>query len=136
MKFTTYDQSTGRILSIISSHSQANIELNIPVGASWVEGEYSANEYYIKDGTAVTLPAKPDYPCHFDYITEAWVWDEDRSWQVLRGERDRLLAASDWTQVPDAPVDQQAWATYRQELRDLPDKTDDPRNPVWPTKPN
>ena len=57
-------------------------------------------------------------------------------WSSLRNQRVELLSASDWTQVPDAPVDQQAWATYRQELRDLPDNTEDPRNPVWPTKPS
>lgn len=56
-------------------------------------------------------------------------------WNKLRNERVKLLAASDWTQVPDAPVDQQAWATYRQSLRDLPANTTDPRNPVWPTRP-
>lgn len=56
-------------------------------------------------------------------------------WSSLRQERVELLSASDWTQVPDAPVDQQAWATYRQELRDLPDNTTDPRNPVWPDRP-
>lgn len=43
-----------------------------------------------------------------------------------RAERNKLLAACDWTQVADAPVDRAAWATYRQQLRDLPD------NPNWP----
>ena len=38
----------------------------------------------------------------------------------MRIHRDRLLAESDWTQVVDAPVDQQAWASYRQALRDFP----------------
>ena len=38
----------------------------------------------------------------------------------MRNHRDRLLKESDWTQVNDAPVDQQAWATYRQALRDFP----------------
>ena len=38
----------------------------------------------------------------------------------MRLHRDRLLKESDWTQVNDAPVDQQAWATYRQALRDFP----------------
>ena len=38
----------------------------------------------------------------------------------MRNHRNRLLAESDWTQVVDAPVDQQAWATYRQALRDFP----------------
>lgn len=38
----------------------------------------------------------------------------------MRLHRNRLLKESDWTQVADAPVDQQAWATYRQTLRDFP----------------
>ena len=38
----------------------------------------------------------------------------------MRFQRDRLLAESDWTQTNDAPVDQSAWATYRQQLRDFP----------------
>ena len=39
---------------------------------------------------------------------------------LMRAKRNELLAQSDWTQVADAPVDQQAWATYRQALRDFP----------------
>ena len=39
---------------------------------------------------------------------------------VMRAKRNELLAQSDWTQVADAPVDQEAWATYRQALRDFP----------------
>jgi hypothetical protein len=38
----------------------------------------------------------------------------------MRQHRDRLLAQSDWTQLPDAPVERQAWADYRQALRDFP----------------
>lgn len=52
-----------------------------------------------------------------------------------RDHRDELLAASDWTQVADAPVDQAAWATYRQALRDVPEQAGFPAEIVWPTKP-
>ena len=38
----------------------------------------------------------------------------------MRHQRDRLLAACDWTQHVDAPVDRAAWAAYRQALRDFP----------------
>jgi hypothetical protein len=38
----------------------------------------------------------------------------------MRLHRNRLLADSDWTQLPDAPVDREAWATYRQTLRNFP----------------
>lgn len=53
----------------------------------------------------------------------------------VRQERDALLAASDWTQVADAPVDQTAWATYRQELRDIPDQENFPSEVTWPVAP-
>jgi hypothetical protein len=54
----------------------------------------------------------------------------------VRAERDRLLAASDWTQLPDVPeATRLAWATYRQALRDVPKQKDFPANVVWPTKP-
>ena len=53
----------------------------------------------------------------------------------IRNQRDLLLAESDWTQVPDAPVDQQAWAEYRQKLRDVPQQTGFPTDINWPTKP-
>jgi hypothetical protein len=38
----------------------------------------------------------------------------------MRYHRDGLLMSSDWTQVADAPVDREAWAEYRQALRDFP----------------
>jgi hypothetical protein len=41
-------------------------------------------------------------------------------WERMRLHRDRLLAASDWTQTADSPVDKAAWAAYRQALRDFP----------------
>ena len=61
--------------------------------------------------------------------------DEPSAYDLLREDRNKALVASDWTQVADAPVDQAAWATYRQQLRDLPNNTEDPANPAWPTKP-
>lgn len=54
---------------------------------------------------------------------------------AVREHRNALLNASDWTQIPDAPVDASVWAEYRQELRDLPNNIKDPKNPVWPTPP-
>ena len=45
---------------------------------------------------------------------------EDQQRSQVRFHRDALLAASDWTQVADAPVDKAAWAAYRQALRDFP----------------
>jgi len=82
------------------------------------------NEWHAPNGI---LQRKSDAQLEQQQIDEAW-------WQ-LRSERNRKLTLSDWTQVPDAPVDQAAWASYRQELRDLPANTDDPRDVVWPQQP-
>ncbi len=53
----------------------------------------------------------------------------------LRHWRDTELVRTDWTQVADAPVDQAAWATYRQALRDLPSSNTDPRAIELPVAP-
>jgi hypothetical protein len=53
----------------------------------------------------------------------------------VREKRDQMLAASDWTQVADAPVDQAAWAIYRQDLRDIPQQDGFPQDVAWPAKP-
>ena len=44
----------------------------------------------------------------------------EQKWEQIKLWRNAQLAASDWTQTLDAPVDKAAWATYRQALRDLP----------------
>lgn len=59
---------------------------------------------------------------------------EERA-ESVRLKRDRLLDESDWTQMSDAPVDQTAWAEYRQALRDLPQQAGFPTEIDWPVKP-
>ena len=57
----------------------------------------------------------------------------------LRAKRDRLLSDSDFTQVADVPLspaEKQAWADYRQSLRDLPETITDPADIAWPEPPS
>ena len=61
--------------------------------------------------------------------------DIDAQWAIIRAERNRLLVASDWTQLPDAPADAAAWATYRQALRDVTTQAN-PFAIVWPESPS
>ena len=53
----------------------------------------------------------------------------------VRAKRNALLSGSDWTQIADAPVDQQAWAAYRQALRDIPEQPGFPHDIIWPVAP-
>jgi hypothetical protein len=55
--------------------------------------------------------------------------------EEVRAERNQKISESDWTQLPDAPVNKEAWATYRQALRDIPQQAGFPWNVVWPIKP-
>ena len=76
--------------------------------------------------------------------TDETIVEDDPNWvppavdleSDVRLERNQLLAASDWTQIADAPVDQTAWATYRQALRDVPQQEGFPENVNWPEPPN
>jgi hypothetical protein len=60
--------------------------------------------------------------------------DEEQA-SLVRFERSFRLKKSDWTQLPDSPVDSAAWLTYRQALRDVPDQAGFPWDIVWPTEP-
>lgn len=58
----------------------------------------------------------------------------DDQWAAVRAERNQKLADCDWTQLPDAPVNAEEWASYRQALRDITTQPD-PFNIVWPEEP-
>ena len=85
----------------------------------------------VKGDTVTQFPG--GIPSQADQDT--WTTEYTADLAKLRADRDALLVSSDWTQVADAPGDTAAWATYRQQLRDLPANTADPANPTWPTAP-
>ena len=58
---------------------------------------------------------------------------EDTAFESLRTERNRLLAATDWTASSDVTMTAEM-TTYRQALRDLP-STVDINNIIYPEKP-
>lgn len=59
------------------------------------------------------------------------------NWEQIRSKRDALLKDSDWAAFPDATPkpSKEAWLTYRQTLRDLPQSFKTPEEVVWPEKP-
>ena len=62
----------------------------------------------------------------------------DLDFTFTRAHRDALLRESDWTQIADAALGDhtaEEWATYRQELRDLPSKYSKVSEVVWPDDP-
>jgi hypothetical protein len=96
------------------------------------------------DGTFVA--DNPETP-----VNEAWEWVQ--VWNVtdasadeivqrteqqandVRQARNDTLSACDWTQLADAVVDKEAWAAYRQALRDIPQQEGFPWDVIFPEKP-
>jgi len=65
-----------------------------------------------------------------DDVSTSDLFDYSKAW------RNRELAATDWTQLPDCPLtSKDEWAVYRQELRDLPAQGADPKLWVFPVPP-
>jgi hypothetical protein len=82
------------------------------------------------------VPFTPEEEAEWDAMeAEYAAGANDRAASKIRKERDAKLTESDWTQVADAPVDQVAWAIYRQALRDIPAQVGFPNEITWPTEP-
>ena len=52
----------------------------------------------------------------------------------VRAKRDARLESSDTMALADRITD--AWRTYRQALRDVPDQSGFPTNVIWPVEPS
>ena len=110
-------------------------------------GAGSDDTHYVKNGQILKLPERPSRFHEFDYSAEQWVdrkSQQQKNDEILEGvriERDGLIRATDWTQMPDAPLTEQqrtAWAIYRQSLRDVPQNNANVASldeVQWPSKP-
>ena len=88
---------------------------------------------------SIRLPEGYEKPPKEEFEAKLQVLVKALTWKNLREERSRRLAEVDWVfstdyQIPDDK--RVVWIAYRQGLRDLPSKTEDPTKPVWPTKPS
>ena len=109
----TYDHE-----AIYRSHPNV-VKIKDGIGAFDASGNQVALDQLLVDAAASTI-------------------EEERSWSELREERDRLLAETDWEVLKHLELGTEIPAevkAYRQELRDLPADTPDPKVPTWPVKP-
>lgn len=70
----------------------------------------------------------------WENVTDELLQAEETAAQVRRS-RNARLSACDWTQMPDSNVDKEAWAAYRQALRDVTEQTGFPMAIQWPVTP-
>ncbi len=103
--------------------------------------EVSTNSILRKEDNAF-IPfdeANSDYQEYLEWAKTNTAEDVDAvTWDDVRKTRDSLLKSTDWTMISDTSVDQTAWKTYRQALRDIPEtyKDKEPSEVVYPTQPS
>jgi hypothetical protein len=103
----------------------AEIDDDLPFTATPWDTEAHGQEIYTK-------AVAGEYGEIAEYIPPS---DEELARQ-MRNKRAELLYACDWTQFPDVPqATRDAWAPYRQALRDVTSQSGFPQNIIWPTKP-
>lgn len=114
----------------------------LPAGATFVEppqapegkqAVWGGASWEIQD---IPLPQPEPEAFKPELVSETVLPDpEPLTWDRIRAERNFLLSQSDWTQLADAPLSpeqKQAWAVYRQALRDVPSSFATPEEVVWP----
>jgi len=124
LTYCIYEKTTGKITRIMSCFED-EVEGSLEDNEAALVKEGDITGKMVSEGVLTDIPE--------DQLVAETI---KKAWRELRLSRRRLLSNSDWTQVPDAPVDSAAWAVYRQQLRDLPANTTDPRNVVWPEPPS
>lgn len=126
MEISIYLKSTGQIVSTRNINQISDIA-HLGDEYGYIEGGYSVRTKKF-DGSNVV-----DYTPPYISGTNS---------NIVRGERNKRLIMSDWTQVPDSPLSNSKkaeWATYRQALRDLLASYNDstaPEDVTWPTEPS
>jgi len=142
--YSVYDLQTGLFTGSQVSGDAAFVSRNIPPGCAVMEGDHDHRRVRVDMRSMSLVTFQPPRPSDSALVT--WHWDEP-SWQwraepstaskmgEVRETRNALLSASDWTQLTDVPLaTKQAWADYRQSLRDITLQPD-PFNIIWPTPP-
>jgi hypothetical protein len=142
--YIRFRKDTGKITQTgMYPESQANLLMDDEHDVIFASA--SDHTHYVKNGSIVEYPERPSDDHEFDFILEQWVdtkTDEIRAkeaLEALRRERNIKLAMSDWTQLPDSPLNEEqkvAWAEYRQALRDIPNTGVFEQNLIqWPQPP-
>lgn len=141
-KYVKYTADTGEIrqwgdctednLILQPGYSEGNLLVLAGVGTN------ATHYVQLPDLVIVEKPIQPSQYHVFNYTTKKWVLSSVLAWEDIRLNRDKLLAACDWTVMPDVPLSaarKEAWLVYRQELRDITNQGS-PLGLVWPTPPN
>ncbi|CAB5206973.1 Phage tail assembly chaperone protein [uncultured Caudovirales phage] len=136
MNYFLHFNSNGRIFAQDIDGSNYPDSMSLNIGTNPID----ITKNFIQDNQVALLPDKPNDNNYweFDYENKVWIGDAVIASSQALAKRLTLLEQSDWTQIPNNPLateQQTAWATYRQELRDITAQSGYPFNVIWPTPP-
>jgi len=108
----------------------------LPSGTTEITPELKEGyDLYFKDGAWQYV----EYVKAEEIKTEQAALTDRQKLANIRMKRDSLLSVCDYTQLNDAALtnmQKATWQTYRQSLRDMPEKgCSDLDNPIWPIPP-
>ena len=131
------DEDVQTRLSQLGDYQSSSPVTGTVYNIKWSDSKVNCEEILDIDGKS--QDPKVYVQSHFkgdDTAKDARILAEQ--WTMIRTERDRLLAETDWMSNSDSPTMSAANKTYRQKLRDLPSDQKDETTYVditWPTKP-
>lgn len=136
IKYVIHNEK-GRILSFGECLENVIEFQNVPDGCTLIENaEGHWDTHYVDNGVVVKKSIRPNENSVFNYATKSWELDSAYAIKKVLMLRNNILAQSDWTQLSDVPLEtKQAWAAYRQQLRDVTSQSGYPFNVIWPMPP-
>jgi hypothetical protein len=139
----TWGQTTEEILNslgadVVFEGPQATggtvYQYSMPDGVEQIVDAQGAGKWYTKHILGPVFTDTEDATAAEQEAAYKAAKDAEQA-KAVRQQRGEKLKDSDWTQVIDAPVDQAAWATYRQALRDITGQEGFPWAITWPEQP-
>ena len=116
----------------LGDYSLTGVTTSVTYSSAEAEKEYSNSvEWRKPDGSVSMSPS--------DFVLDYSAVGPVVELLMLREERNKKLAATDWTQYNDSPLSDSKkteWATYRQSLRDITSSTQSIFSVTWPTEPS
>lgn len=134
----SYDQLTPEVMEAIGvdpvfEGPQATggtvYQFSMPSGVEQIDGKWYTKYILGPVFTDTEESSAAEQEAAYKAMKDA---EQAKSVRATRGEK---LKDCDWTQVADAPVDQTAWAAYRQALRDITGQESFPWTITWPEQP-
>jgi hypothetical protein len=110
-------------------------QFSMPDGVEQIDGKWYTK--HILGPVFIDRPATEDEPAKTAAEQEAEYKATKDAEQAksVRASRNDKLKECDWTQLADSTADKDAWAAYRQALRDITSQAGFPWTIDWPEQP-